>query len=716
MAHRRSVLGLALSLCAWVGPIAGQESASVPDTAVEATEARNLYAVLVGVGRYEHLLEKHQLEGPPNDVRFIRDYLTEAGFRAENVVTLADEEGDAPTRVNILAALRRLADRLQPEDFVLVYLAGHGSQQPDTDGDEADGRDEIFLPADTKSWDDAIGVVQNAIADDEISGIVDGYRDRGADVWVVIDSCSSGTMTRGLGEERVRTRNVEPSELGVPGIGATGAAGTANELAAGFGDRMRSAVAPNAGALVQFFAARATEKTPEYPVETDGETGDEEVRGLFTHTLVELLYRHQGLSYAELAQGVVARYRSIPHTSSTPQFYGSMNEPVFGGLERSEAFEARPVDGQDLLKTERAGTLRGFGQGATVAVFAHSGDDTAIATGDVSRAKATEAWIVPKWGEGVTPPARFRAVYLRLLEAAYDPTVRVSSVDLRSQADAHATRRILERLEENGDMPFVEFAHEDPDSDFFAAVFDEKFHLLRRGQTLPCDVRPPGAEAGGDCEREAETFFESSSAGAGSLIRKAAKATNLVRLQGASRMGGGLEFNVEVLRSRRDGSSPLEGEDYLSQEEVGGVLRDGDVVVVSNEDEPKDPWDVWFFWVDSQFGITSLQRAGESVRILGRERLDRRPVAQVGVRTTGEESLVIIAEPVRDGIQPSYRFLEQERHEYVSTRGKAGGASPLAALMEALWASSEVRTRSGRMPSRGFEASVRVLTWTVTRK
>ena len=641
----RAVLALVLSLCAWVGPIAAQESG----------EAGSLYAVLVGVGRYEHLLEKHQLEGPPNDVRFFRAYLGEAGFRPENVFTLADGDEDAPTRANILAVLEKLTDRLQPDDFVLVYLAGHGSQQPDSSGDEADGRDEVFLPADTKNWDDEVGNIENAITDDEIGRIVDGYRARGADVWVVIDSCSSGTMTRGLGEDEVRTRNVEPWELEVPAMPAAGARGTADEGAAGFSDGMRDASGSDEGVLVQFFAARAAEKTPEYPFETDKEAGHEEVRGLFTHTLVSLLYRHGGASYAELARGVVAKYRSIQHGSSTPQFYGSLNEPVFGTLAaRSEVFLAWPVDGEVLLKTERAGTLRGFGEGASVAILARREDDTAIATGAVSRATATEAWmaiatgavsratateawIVPEWEEGTEPPAPRQAFYLRLVEAAYDPTVRVSSVDLKSAADTEATRQILERLAEDGGIPFVEFSHEEPSSDFFAAFFEERFHLLRRGQTLPCDVRPSRSEDQGDCEREPETLFVSSPEDAGSLIRKAAKARNLVRLQGAGSLRDGIEFNVEVHRSQRTDSTPQEGGAYLSLEEVDGVLRDGDVVVVSTKEEPKESWDVWFFWVDSQFGITSLQRAGESVRILGSERFDRRRVARVGVETTGQD-------------------------------------------------------------------------------
>ena len=712
-----AALVLVVALCGWVVPTAAQESKVRVGRVTDSRAAGNLYAVLVGVGRYEHLLEKHQLEGPPNDVRFFRDYLMEAGFLGENVFALADGDEVAPTRANILAALQQLTARLQPDDFVLVYLAGHGSQQPDGSGDEADGRDEIFLPADTKNWENELGTVENAITDDELGGFVDGYRARGADVWVVIDSCSSGTMTRGLGDDLVRTRNVEPAELGIPPMLGGRPLENAERAADGFGDGTRGLADATAGALIQFFAARADEKTPEYPFETGREGGGEEVRGLFTQELVRLLYRYGGATYGDLAQGVLARYRSIPHTKSTPQFYGSnMNSRVFGGMaERNEGFWAAPEDGGSSLKTERAGTLRGFGEGARVAVYADPGDDAAIGTGEVSRATATEAWIVPEWEkEEAARTERWRTVYLRLVETAYDPTVRVSSVEMKSPADTEATRRILDRLEEEGGIPFVEFSHEDPDSDFFAAFFDEKFHLLKRGQTLPCEIQPPQKEGREDCERSPEKFFEWTPEDAGSLIRKAARARNLVRLQGAGALGGGLEFDVEVQRSARTGAALQEGKNYLSREEVDGVRRDGDVVVVSTKAEPRDSWDVSFFWVDSQFGITSLQRAGESVRIRGRERLERRPVARVGTDTTGEESLVIIAEPVRDGIQSNYHFLEQERHAAMATRAtKEAEASPLRVLMEGLWAGSLVRTRSGGIPAQGFEASVGVFTWTV---
>jgi len=49
------------------------------------------------------------------------------------------------------------------------YFPGHGSQVPDTKGDEGGGHDEILLPADASGWKGAFGAVDNAVVDDELA-------------------------------------------------------------------------------------------------------------------------------------------------------------------------------------------------------------------------------------------------------------------------------------------------------------------------------------------------------------------------------------------------------------------------------------------------------------------------------------------------------------------------------------------------------------------
>ena len=153
----------------------------------EIIQAKEKYAVLVGVGQYPNLRESLQLNGPPKDVQLLREYLTNVEeFPEDHVICLTDDGPQLPTHANILAALENLKEKLATGDFALLYFSGHGSQQPDEPGadKEHDGHDEIFLPADVKKWNKGKQAVENAIVDDEIGDFISAYRHKGVDVWV----------------------------------------------------------------------------------------------------------------------------------------------------------------------------------------------------------------------------------------------------------------------------------------------------------------------------------------------------------------------------------------------------------------------------------------------------------------------------------------------------------------------------------------------------
>ena len=186
--------------------------------------AQERYALLVGVGRYPHLEAQMQLYGPRNDVRLAEVHLLAEGFKPGNIAILSDETTDPPDRAHIIGALETLKKRLQDGDFVLLYFSGHGSRQPvkTKSVEELDGYDEIFLPSDVRGWNKSIGAVQNAILDNEIGDFLKSYRRRGTNVWLIFDSCHSGTMTRGVGDDSVRARMVPDEALGIPPTQASG--------------------------------------------------------------------------------------------------------------------------------------------------------------------------------------------------------------------------------------------------------------------------------------------------------------------------------------------------------------------------------------------------------------------------------------------------------------------------------------------------------------
>ena len=180
-------------------------------------------ALLVGVTQLINpaLAQKFNLTGPANDVELFRRLLQQPpfGIPAANIRSLAGLPADVtrrPTRANIEREFRALRDLAKSGDQIVILMAGHGSQQPanrDSTDDEPDGFDEIFIPADAGPWDRTDRRVTNAIVDDDIQRWVTDIRSRGASVWMIFDSCHSGTMTRGAPETFERERQIPMAEL-----------------------------------------------------------------------------------------------------------------------------------------------------------------------------------------------------------------------------------------------------------------------------------------------------------------------------------------------------------------------------------------------------------------------------------------------------------------------------------------------------------------------
>ena len=690
----------------------------------EFVQAKERYALLVGVSRYQYLDKSLQLNGPPKDVQLLREYLTNVeGFPDDHVICLIDngntDKEAEPKYADIRAELEKLQDKLTTGDFVLLYFSGHGSQQPDQpDSDEErDGYDEIFLPANVKGWNKDKKAVENAIIDDEIAEFISAYRSKSADVWVIFDSCSSGTMTRGVGDESTRTRKVSPEDLGILDESgdkrALRSRGHGDADTSAFTDSSTDPSESNLGALIQFFAARADEETIERLLPRGAKVSEQDTLGLFTHSLVSVLSRYPNVSYDALAQMIIVEYASISYTRSRPQYYGTnMDQRVFGGESiHNLAFRATLVDTvSKLLTAERAGKLRGFDKDAIVSIHPDAADTSMIGTGIVTEATLAESTIKPDWKEGATVPQKdWQPVHIRLVQPAYTPTVLISKIETVRDADNRRLRDIIDTLEKDK-IPLIEFSDYNSDADYFAAFFDDKFWLLQPGQTLPCSVQVITEEERLECERTRvpEPLFWSAPDDTRTLVSRAARAHNLVKLQSFSNVPSSLKLKVEIERKTR----------RFSLVELKGLLMAGDSVYVSVSNESQDAWDIFFFYVDSKLGITPMQQYGKSARVQSKERIDTH-VGTVNDRTVGAESLVIIADPARDGKQANYHFLAQKGYEKIATRGKGSlrspQKSPLQLIMEGIWEGDKNASSRGMTApqNKGPQAHVKVFTWKV---
>ncbi|MCP4396513.1 MAG: hypothetical protein GY801_04245 [bacterium] len=98
-----------------------------------------------------------------------------------------------------------LIDVVQPGDFVSIYYSGHGSQTKDLNGDEDDGKDEIWIPYGARK--DARAQKNNYdVLDDEIEVWLAALYEKTRNVVFVSDSCHSATVSR---REAVVSRAVE---------------------------------------------------------------------------------------------------------------------------------------------------------------------------------------------------------------------------------------------------------------------------------------------------------------------------------------------------------------------------------------------------------------------------------------------------------------------------------------------------------------------------
>ena len=348
-------------------------------------------ALLVGVSDYDDSIGLADLRGPANDVALLTRVLTDRGVSDITTLTNASEGTAAPTRQAILDALADLAATSQPGDFVYVHLSGHGTRQSDLNGDETDGLDEVFLPSDTARAEPGSGVIPNAIVDDEIGQAVDAIRASGADVWLVMDSCHSGSGLRAA-SPGVASRYVDPATLGVQvSVSAQAEShGTSN---------------PNTdlpGGFLAFYSARSTEVARE--VNFAEATGGDEWYGLFTSKLAARLDGSTGISFRQLFQGVLSDMGdgSVPGIArlQTPLWEGSLiDAAVFGGSE-TIGLRRFAVNADEMM----AGLVHGLGDGTLVGLVADAADgaDALIGYAQMEDVEATRAFLRPV-DEGCVP-------------------------------------------------------------------------------------------------------------------------------------------------------------------------------------------------------------------------------------------------------------------------------------------------------------------------
>ena len=709
---------------------------------VSATAKPNRYALLVGVSNYPNLDKNLQLDGPKHDVQLMESVLIEKGFPTDNIISLSENTGHTrPNRNAITGAFDRVLLQLEEGDFLFLMMAGHGSRQPakQTDNDEPDGYDEIFLPSDANKWNDYIGSVENAITDDEIGAFVDAVRSKGTDMWVVFDSCHSGTMTRGFSDDSVRYRKVSESALGIPTnieINKVPGANTIEQApwiaatsinAAAVRSRGGASSSGNTnsrlGDLTVFSAAQSYETTPEMRLPRGADNA--RYHGLFTFSLINELSSNKPLNYRQLAQNIVARYSVLPWRNTQPLFSGtSLNKPIFNEQTiqtASSSFTAKR-DKTGNYKVE-AGSLHGFEKDALVALYSKPelNEENFVSKAKVQRASSLASVVkIDSQAEAADAPVTLYAVLKVPVSANITgvsalQTKGEAGLDFENLQNALATVAASEPLIAVSDQP-----------DIRVAKFDGAIWLLKADQTLPCEYQDIAAEVLEACKQSRQSqrllniTIPAEAENLEGLLRSAilrlAKGDNLLKLQQQLARLDTSETEVEVTVERA-----AAGQNYsrLSGLEVT-KLKVGDSLRVRVYNHSRGDQDVSILYKDAQYGISQLYpRRGEANRLFPSKRLEFE--FEVSGDTLGLENFIVLSAPSR-GVASDFSFLEQPPLS-VSVRGNMCIMGDLinASAAELLFANScSVNTEIRGALTRGLSSkakpnlgAMQVFNWTI---
>jgi hypothetical protein len=143
----------------------------------------NKKALLIGIN---YINTKHQLYGCINDTNNIKKLL-QNNFNYNIFNILTDNTKKKPNRLNIINELTNLLVNTNNGDSIFFLYSGHGTFTVDLNNDESDGQDEMIVPLGSTD-------ISTCILDDEINEIIHKNLKVGVNLFMMFDSCFSGTV------------------------------------------------------------------------------------------------------------------------------------------------------------------------------------------------------------------------------------------------------------------------------------------------------------------------------------------------------------------------------------------------------------------------------------------------------------------------------------------------------------------------------------------
>jgi uncharacterized caspase-like protein len=650
------------------------------------------HALLIGCTAYPNLDKKFWLNGPSNDVQLMAKALREMfGFAPENITILCDEVAKAkkdnklePTKANIKREFERLAKVAREGDKVVILMGGHGSQMPqgvNPPNPKPDGLSEIFLPRDVGKWDDTAGEVTNAIVDHELADWLKAIQNTRATIWITVDSCHSGTITRDVFNVE-KTREVDnKNTLGVPQaainkaqqqakIRQAGARGLPGQPNPGPGPGQKE------GGLVAIYASLASEPTLER--EMPKGSRDAKPYGLLTYTLVETLqqanqHSDKPLTYRELVQGIQSRYTKGDRQSPTPLIEGvDADREVLGEKHWASRSSITLADDGNGLKVT-AGSLAGLTNGSILAVYPPPGLGNKV-QGHVcvTEVRTLDADVKPCAFENMAlvqkPPLEgvCKVVFVdygdQQVKLAVDPRGMQGEV-----MDEKVRARLVKTLGKLNEPRVVE--KDDPNTlglvRFVANPAEADWLLMphRNGQLVLVASADRIGGAKDDPPRLFGPYQED-----GKLIGELEKSLlKIIRYENLKKMAAGFTddsgdqgVKLKVEMRRAADSEDKDGKFPIPWPSTNLTFYDGDLVIFNVTNTGRVPVDFTLLYLDSEYQIAcTYPGKTKNINRLEPGKTKKFPPVPVLTKTVGIEYMVVIG--VRgDGQNKDFAFLEQD--------------------------------------------------------
>lgn len=333
------------------------------------------YGVIIAIGKYPASSGWTNLSSS-NDESIVKETLSALGFNTDNIFLIRDREA---TKEGILAYFRALQTKLKEGDIVYIHYSGHGQQVMDDNKDELDKLDEAIVPYDSpQKFQKGIYEGEKLIRDDLIGELTDRLRlkcGKSGQVILVLDSCHSGTGTRGPGKARGTNIIMAPENFITPNSVA--------EKSMEISTQIKNNLSP----MACFFGSSARE--------LNYETLDHQNKpvGSLTFAIATILGKMRTIYTFEEFFDRVKLKMKILAPRQNPQWEGPHNEKLFGNsiTPIKDYYKIIEIKSDNTIRADM-GILTDVFKGSKVEIFSKDKNKT-ITRGEVTEAGMATSFI-----------------------------------------------------------------------------------------------------------------------------------------------------------------------------------------------------------------------------------------------------------------------------------------------------------------------------------